>query len=137
MIQLPQSKALSNLSLTPLIDVVFLLVIFFLVSSRFSEEERRMDINIPETSIAKPIIDQPKELIINISFEGKYFIGDEQLTEDELIKTLKIHWNNNPTKNNVIVRADRDCRFEPVFFCIDACREVGITDYCVTAKARK
>ena len=46
------------------------------------EEERRMDINIPETSIAKPLIEQPKELIINISSDGEYFIGEDHLVTD-------------------------------------------------------
>jgi len=134
MIQLPQSRALSNLSLTPLIDVVFLLVIFFLVSSRFSEEEKRMEINVPDSVAAKPLIEQPKELIINISAKGEFFIGESVLNSAELEKVVYQHWYKNPSKNNVIIRADKDCRFEPVFYCVDLCRQTGITDYCVTAK---
>ena len=134
MIQLPQSHALSNLSLTPLIDVVFLLVIFFLVTSRFSEEERRMDINVPDATAAQPLIAVPKELIVNINQSGEYFVGDQKLSAEQLALRIKAHWQINPTKNNVVVRADRDCRFEPIFFCIDTCRQVGITEYYVTAK---
>ncbi len=134
MIELPQSRTLANLSLTPLIDVVFLLVIFFLVTSRFSEEERRADINIPDSVAAAPLIAKPKELIVNITSAGDYYVGEEKLTPDELVKQIKQHWYNNPTKNNVVVRADRNCRFEPIFFCIDTCRSVGITEYYVTAK---
>lgn len=134
MIELPQSRALANLSITPLIDVVFLLVIFFLVSSRFSEEERRMDINVPDSFSAEPLISQPKELVINISSSGEYYVGEEKLSPEKLPPLLKQHWYNNPTKNHVIVRADRDCRFEPIFFCLDSCRQAGITDYFVTAK---
>ncbi len=134
MIKLPHSQALSNLSLTPLIDVVFLLVIFFLVTSRFSEEERRMDINVPDATAAQPLIAVPKELIININKAGEYYVGDQQYTADELKQRIKAHWQSNPTKNNVVVRADRDCRFEPIFFCVDTCRQVGITEYYVTAK---
>ena len=46
-VQIKRTSAISSLSITPLIDVVFLLLIFFLVSSRFSEEERELDLNLP------------------------------------------------------------------------------------------
>ena len=136
MIQIQQSKALSNLSLTPLIDVVFLLVIFFLVSTRFSEEERSVDINVPDSLTSVPMSEKPQELVVNITAEGKFLINEKEYNDTELYQTLKQHWNNNPPKNNVIIRADRNCRFEPIFFCIDSCREIGIKDYCVTVKEK-
>ena len=46
-VKLNRTSAVGSLSITPLIDVVFLLLIFFLVSSRFAEEERELDLNLP------------------------------------------------------------------------------------------
>ncbi|MEZ6091859.1 MAG: biopolymer transporter ExbD [Pirellulaceae bacterium] len=55
-----KSQATSTLSLTPLIDVVFLLLIFFLVASRFAQEDRRMPIELPSATSATPMTEQPK-----------------------------------------------------------------------------
>ena len=63
-----------ELSMTSMIDVVFLLLIFFLVSSRFSEEERELDLNLPSVTEALPASAQLDELVVNIDAEGRYFI---------------------------------------------------------------
>ena len=64
-VQLKRSSAIGSLSVTPLIDVVFLLLIFFLVSSRFSEEERELDLNLPNVSEALPATLEPSELAVS------------------------------------------------------------------------
>ena len=55
-IKLKQGRALGSLSLTPLIDVVFLLLIFFLVATRFAQEDRELDVELPSASEAKPLV---------------------------------------------------------------------------------
>ena len=55
MANIKRSRVASTLSLTPLIDVVFLLLIFFLVTSEFEEEERRLDIVLPTATSAVPM----------------------------------------------------------------------------------
>ena len=74
-VQIKRTSAISSLSITPLIDVVFLLLIFFLVTSRFSEEERELDLNLPSVTEALPASIQPDELIINVDKEGRYYIN--------------------------------------------------------------
>ena len=83
-ITIEKGKALDNLSLTPLIDIVFLLLIFFLVATRFAEEERELDVMLPEASEAQPLTVQPRELFINIDREGRYFVTGKTLSLDQL-----------------------------------------------------
>ena len=73
-VRIKKGVALSSLSLTPLIDVVFLLLIFFLVASRFAQEDREMDFPLPSASEAKPLIVQPRDLFVNIDKDGRVFI---------------------------------------------------------------
>ena len=54
-IKFDKSTAIGTLSLTPLIDIVFLLLIFFLVATEFAKEEREMKVVLPAASEAKPL----------------------------------------------------------------------------------
>ena len=51
-VKIKNSRALGTLSLTPLIDVVFLLLVFFLVATRFAQEDRELDVLLPSASTA-------------------------------------------------------------------------------------
>ena len=127
-----KGAALESLSLTPLIDVVFLLLIFFLVATRFAEEERELDVLLPEASQAQPLISQPKELFVNIDHQGHYFVTGKILTLTELYPVLKAAWVNNPGRASVIIRADKRCQWEFVVAVMDACNKANIRDYKVT-----
>ena len=74
-VKIKQGKALAALSMTPLIDVVFLLLIFFLVATRFEQEDRELDVVLPSASEAQPMTVQPEELFVNIAEDGKIFVG--------------------------------------------------------------
>ena len=123
-----KGTALSSLSMTPLIDIVFLLLIFFLVNTRFSEEDHELEVMLPTASEAKPLIVKPKEIFINIDAEGTYFVGTEQLKLNELEKMLGEADVNNPMGQTVIVRADKRCQWDSVVAAINACQRAGIPD---------
>ena len=72
-VNLKKGEALSTLSLTPLIDVVFLLLIFFLVATKFAEEERELNVLLPDASEAQPRTSKPRETIVNIDEAGTLF----------------------------------------------------------------
>ncbi len=128
-IQLKTSRALASLSLTPLIDVVFLLLIFFLVATRFAEEEREMDIVLPEASEAAPLIVEPSHLFINVDQDGQYFVGGELLTETQLEAALRQAWANNPENQEVIIRGDKRTAWESIATAMNLCNKANIRDY--------
>ncbi len=128
-LQLKQSRVLGSLSMTPLIDVVFLLLIFFLVATRFSEEERELAIVLPEASEAKPLIAPPKNLFVNVSPEGKFFIGGQELDEDQLYRALAQAWINNPGQQEVVIRGDKRARWESIAVVMNLCNKANIRDY--------
>ncbi|MDY0165175.1 MAG: biopolymer transporter ExbD [Thermoguttaceae bacterium] len=127
-------SALSQLGLTPLIDIVFLLLIFFLVATRFAEEEREMDVLLPEASEAQPLTSKPRELFINIDHEGRYYVTGKIVTLDELQPILNAAYVNSPGRASVVIRADRRCRWDYVVSAMNACNRAKIRDYRVTTK---
>jgi len=132
--KLNTGSALSSLGLTPLIDIVFLLLIFFLVATRFAEEEREMDVMLPEASEAQPLTSKPRELFINIDADGQYFVTGKTVTLDELQPILKTAYVNNPGRASAIIRADARCQWQPIVAAMNACNKANIRDYRITTK---
>ncbi len=133
-IKLKQSTVAGTLSLTPLIDVVFLLLIFFLVTSEFEDEERRLDIVLPNATSAVPMTGQPREIIIDITAEGSIFMRGQPTTLVELEQLLRRAVANNPTNQTAVIRADQETPFQPVVSVMDACNKCGVSDYSVTTQ---
>ena len=133
-VKINKGSALASLSLTPLIDVVFLLLIFFLVATRFEEEERELDVLLPEASEAQPLTSKPREMFVNIDDKGRYFVTGKIVTLDQLYPILKAAWVNNPGRASVVIRADKRCRWEFVVAVMNACNKANIRDYRVTTK---
>ena len=132
-VELEKTTSLFSLSLTPLIDVVFLLLIFFLVATEFAEQERELRVLLPEASEAQPLTSKPRELFLNIDAQGRYFVSGRTLAPDELDAALEMAWVNNPGRASVIIRADRRCPWQYVVAAINACLKANIRDYKVTA----
>ena len=128
-VRISQSGTLSSLSLTPLIDIVFLLLIFFLVATRFAEEDRELDVELPTASEAQPLTVKPKEVFVNVDQEGSYYVGGHMLDADGVEAVLQQAVVNNPASQSVIIRADRTVEFQAVVTVMNLCNKVGVADY--------
>ena len=120
--------------LTPMIDCVFQLLIFFLVATKFAEEERELDVMLPEASEAQPITVKPREMFINIDQDGRYFVTGKMISLKELEQVLQMVWVNNPGRASVIIRADQRCHWKHVVAAMNACTKAKIRDYRVTTR---
>ncbi len=133
-VKFKRSSVASNLSLTPLIDVVFLLLIFFLVTSEFEDEERRLDIVLPTATSATPMTGKPREIVVDIDASGRLFLRGETTTLENLERLLTAAVASNPTNQTVVIRADQSTAFQPVVSVMDACNRTGVSDYSVTTQ---
>ena len=131
-VKIKRSSAIGSLSITPLIDVVFLLLIFFLVSSRFSEEERELDLNLPSVTEALPASMQPDEIVINIDRDGRFFIDGAFRQIEQVEQILRRAQANNPLTQTVVIRGDRETNWEQVATAISLCKKVGINEFTAT-----
>ena len=127
-VQIKRSTALSMLSLTPLMDVIFLLLVFFLVASRFAEEDRDLDVQLPSASEARPMTVKPKEMFVGIDADGNLFLGNRATDVEDLETSLRAAAINNPTTQSVVIRADKRCIWDRVVSVIDICHRAGIHD---------
>lgn len=127
--QFPSSPSLATLGLTPLIDVVFLLLIFFLVTSRFAQEDRELDLPLPDASEARPLTVEPKELFVNINSDGEYLVSGESVDLPALEQILARAAANNPIHQSVIIRADKRVAFDYVVQAVNLCKKTGIPKF--------
>lgn len=129
-----KGQALANLTLTPLIDVVFLMLIFFLVATKYADEEREMSVLLPDASEAQPRTSRPRETIVNIDEAGNFFVSGRNLSLGELERALQAVRVNNPGRASVILRADRRCKVEFLVAAMNACNKAKIHDYRITTR---
>lgn len=116
-----------DINLTPLIDVVFLLLIFFMVSTTF-EHQSRIKIELPEAS-AEETVQEEDALEILVDAQGRYFLGDRQVINSEL-KTLKTAISKAVGDRGeipVIIRADANTPHQAVIRVLDATSQLGLT----------
>ena len=116
-----------EVNLTPLIDVVFLLLIFFMVSTTF-EQQSRIQIELPEAT-AEPVETESETLEIVIDAEGRYFINERQVVNTEL-KTLKGAISkavDGRESLTVVIRADATTPHQAVITALDATSQLGLT----------
>ncbi len=133
-VKIDTGSALSHLSMTPMIDIVFLLLIFFLVASRFEEEERAMDVTVPAASEAGPLTDQSGDTYVTIDKQGRYFVTGQFVTLKKLEEILVQVRADNPHSAKVVIRADEDAKHRYVVAAMNACNKAKIFRYQVTTQ---
>ena len=92
------------LNLTPLLDVVMNLLLFFLIATHFHEQERDMSVSLPEVGVAQPLT-SAEEFIVNVTQDGKYVVVEQERTEAELATLINAHAAHNPHQP-VLIRGD-------------------------------
>lgn len=118
------------INLTPMIDIVFLLIIFFMVSTKFSElneTERDLSINVPTVSNATALTSAPKKRLIEVAKDGTITLDQRQVTLEGLAVKLTAAKKQYP-KLGVVVRGDGRSNFQPIASVLATCRRAQITD---------
>ena len=120
------------MEMTPLIDVVFLLIIFFMVSTVFVDFSHRMDINLP-SSKSSIIDEKPKTLEIKMSKDKKIFLAGKPVTLLGLEQTLRKS-DVKGKKQTAIIRADKMLPYGEVIQVMGLLQKAGIPDISVAVK---
>jgi biopolymer transport protein ExbD len=134
-VNIKKSTALNKLNLTPMIDVVFQLLIFFLVATRFEENEREFELVLPQAEESMARISKPKELFVNVDQAGNVIVNGRQVSHAVLLTQLRQARVNNPGRQTVIVRGDKRCPLEHVVAVMNVCAKADIRDCRITTAA--
>ncbi len=113
--------------MTPLIDIVFLLLIFFLVATTFHQEEREMQIALPIASASGPVSVSLRELVINVNAEGEIILGG-RIMDPEALSTLVLEAVESNPGQKVTVRGDRTTAYSNIVSVLDICKASGIQE---------
>lgn len=126
-----------EINLTPLIDVVFLLLIFFMVSTSFTHESE-IRIDLPQASVEQ-VESQDSPIEISIDAQGRFYVNQQQVVNtriDTLIKALKIALDKQQDPA-LIITADANTPHQAVVTAMDAARQLGIVRLSIATKQRQ
>ncbi|MCF6280805.1 MAG: biopolymer transporter ExbD [Candidatus Polarisedimenticolaceae bacterium] len=124
----PNKRVAPELNLTPLIDVVFLLLIFFMVSTTF-ERESQITIELPEAGGEELVIDK-RVLDITVDREGRFFVNQQEVINTQ-VATLKIAISKavgDDRKIPVLINADAQSPYQAVMSVMDAASQLGLVN---------
>ena len=108
-----------------LVDIMFILIIFFLVTMTFNEAEHDIAVNLPETD--SNLSSATKAIIINVRQDGSYYIGSKRTNLAGIQQALRQLLAKNP-QQKILVRGDRNALHGHVAAAIATCRASGIQD---------
>jgi len=124
---------LPAINLTPMIDIVFNLIIFFMVSTRFTEMERKVDLAVPKVADSKALAEIPKSRTINVYRDGKITLDGAAVTLRELTDQLAAVQRQHGHQD-VVVRGDADGPFQNVAAVFSACQRAGISEMGISVR---
>lgn len=119
----PRRPINTLLDMTPLIDCVFLLLIFFLLTSTFMEE-KLLALQLPKAEQSIPLEKQAWQ--ISIKNNGHYYIGVKQFTLQELITQFRQWKTLDSNKDQLVIRAENLVNIESIVSVMDAANKAGI-----------
>lgn len=115
-----------SFQMTPMIDMTFLLLIFFMVTQRITEQELSVPVRLPVAlSAASP--GKTERDIINLDGEGNYYIGDRRATTEEVLAHLKVKFRHFPPLQ-IYLRADQKTPTKRIREFVEMATEVGAID---------
>ena len=122
------------INVSSLLDVMFILIIFFLATATFSEQETDQSVNLPQTMNAPTALSaKPKVITINVHADGTYLVNNPISKRNETmdLQTMREELKQALVGNagqKILVRGDRKAFHEYVANAMASCKEVGYVD---------
>ena len=129
-------KVNSNINVTPMVDVMLVLLIIFMVVTPMLQ--KGVSVDMAKVNNPLPMEDADKEdaLLVSITRDGKVYFGTDQITIDNLTTKVKDRLANKPNKI-VYVKADMRTHYGSVVGVVDAVRAAGVDDLGLLTEQRK
>lgn len=121
-----------TLDMTPLIDIVFQLLIFFMVSTVFIDFSKRLDIKLPETKAASAV-EEKKDITIEIDVKGRIYLDGQGISFKQLEEKLN-SFKGQDIVDNVMIRADKRIPYGEVIEIMGICHAAKIENISVAVK---
>ena len=124
------------LALTSMLDVIFLLLCFFVTASVFSQWESEISISLPSASSSETPSRLPGEVILNVVRDGSVTVNARKLTLSDLGERLRKVADFYPGQP-VVIRADRETSYDALVKVLDTCRVAGVWNFSLATVEEK
>lgn len=121
--------------LAPIIDILFLLLIFFVTTSNFRAQEQQISVALPAAGSAEAAEASENELVVNVEADGTILIGPSEYTPQELRQTLRELVRDYPNER-VVIRGDKDAAHGHIVRVMDTVRAAGVRNIIIAAVKR-
>lgn len=119
-----------SLNITSLLDIILTIVMFFMVATTFSQDERQTDIQVPTVSDNAVLTGQPDEVVVNVTQDGQMQVNGKPQSVETLIALLQAALTAFPSQA-VVIRGDGRCEYQMVMDAFSACKQAGVRNISV------
>jgi biopolymer transport protein ExbD len=123
-----------TLNLTAMLDVMFLLIIFFMLGTKFVDDERKIGLQVPEVVDRGTLAASPARKEICVYRDGTIQLDKATVTLEQLVSQLTAARREHRDLN-VLVRGDAQGEFQTVASVLTACKRAGIRDIGITVRS--
>ena len=121
------SKVNSNINVTPMVDVMLVLLIIFMVITPMLQNKVQIDMAQVNNPIAMPDADKDDAIVVAITRDGGVFLGQDKVATDDLGRLVQDKLSDKPGKT-IFIRADARAQYRAVEDAIDAVRTAGVDE---------
>ena len=117
----------SGFNITPMIDMTFLLLIFFMVTSHLTDMDVSVPVSLPGAELGVVPDDRSQRVVLTIDSDGQYYIADDKASKDEMASYLKKRFENFPPLR-IYLRADQKTPAKKIKEFVAMATEAGAVD---------
>ncbi len=128
-----QFEEMPTLNLTSMIDVLFLLIIFFMVGTKFVESERQIELKVPQVKPGGALTAAPEKKVVNVYHDGQITLDHKDVTLEELTTRLAAARGQYKALG-VMVRGDGAATFQRIASVLNACKQAGVADLAISVE---
>ena len=130
------NKVSSNINVTPMVDVMLVLLIIFMVITPMLQNKVQIDMAKVDNPVAMPDADKEDAIVVAITRDGGVFLGQNKTSVDELGNLVRTELADKPGKT-IYIRADARAQYRAVEDAIDAVRTAGVEDVGLLTQKRE
>ncbi len=122
-----------TLNLTAMLDVMFLLIIFFMLGTRFVDDERKIGLSVPKVVDKDSLAAAPSRCVVNVYLDGTIALDRQPITLEELTAKLAALRRQHGDVG-VLVRGDGNDKYQRVVSVLNACKQAGVKNLGISVR---
>jgi biopolymer transport protein ExbD len=132
-----QAEELPHINMTPMVDVVLCLLVFFMAATRLYDwEENQFVVKVPEVSDAAPLTSAPEDITLTVVAPDEVVVGEKKMGLDALTDELRKARESYPDQG-VLVRGEATLSYQDVADVLSACEAAGIRNVRLPVRSRE